>query len=429
MKKYKKYISLVVAICFTGIIRAQDVPTPAPAQSAPVLLKNATVHTGNGQVLQNTSVLFDNGKIVQIGVGINAPSGTKEMDLTGKHIYPGLVATNTTLGLDEIEAVRATRDNREPGKINPNMKALVAYNTDSRVTPTVRSNGVLVAQVVPSGELFSGTSCVVQLDAWNWEDAAYLADDGVHLFWPGMSLSQSPLAPPLDEQKKNRADRLSDIDVAMNQSRNYWMVKKAGTVKDIDQRWEAMIPVLEKKRPIYIHADGEKEISAAIAFSLRHEVRIVIVGGADCWRVVDLLKAHRIPVILQETHAVPQRADDPIDIASRLPKILLDAGVPFCISKDGFWDTRNLPFVAGTAVAHGLTKEEALRSITLSAAEILGIADKCGSVETGKDANLLITAGDLLDMRTATVEVAFIQGRQIDLGNKQKDLYKKFRNR
>lgn len=408
---------------------AQDVPRPAKPQDAPVLLRNATVHTGNGQVLENTSVLFDKGKIAQIGNAIAAPAGALELDLRGKHLWPGLIAANTQLGLEEIEAVRATRDAHETGKINPNARALVAYNTDSRVTPTVRSNGILIAQIVPTGDLISGSSSIVQLDAWNWEDAAMKADDGVHLFWPGMTIHSFPWSPPAEEQKKKMEERLAAIDVAMNEARTYLQVKQAGQIKKTDLRWEAMIPVLEKKSTLFIHAEGEKEITASVAFALRHQVRMVLVGGADCWRVTELLKQHDIAVILQETHSLPTREDDPIDIGSRLPKILQDAGVRYCLSKDPFWDVRNLPFVAGTAVAHGLTREQALRSITLGAAEILGIADRCGSIETGKDATLLVTSGDLLDMRTAAVEMAFIQGRLIDLGNKQKDLYQKFRSR
>jgi imidazolonepropionase-like amidohydrolase len=203
--------------------------------------------------------------------------------------------------------------------------------------------------------------------------------------------------------------------------------KSTGEKIETDLRWEAMIPVLERKRQVFIHAQTEKEITAAVSFSLSHNLRMVLVGGAESWRVSKLLADHKVSVVLNETHSLPLRNDDDIDLPFRLPSILQKAGVRFCISKGPFWDSRNLPFQAGTAVAHGLGKEEALRAITLSPAEIGGIADRTGSIETGKDANLIVTKGDVLDMKTAEVELAYIQGRKIDLGNKQKDLYKKFR--
>lgn len=422
---------IIIALCalLPAAMQAQSLPTPAPAQSQPILLKNATLHLGNGTVIAPGDLLFLEGKIVEIGTVTKNLTDAKVIDLSGKHVYPGFIAPNTQIGLSEIEAVRATNDFAETGEINPNVRAIIAYNTDSRVTPTIRSNGVLLTQVTPTSGLFSGTSTIVQLDAWNWEDAGYLKDDGVHLNWPRMRFNDAPWAPPVEEQKKNARENQEKLDRAMTDAKAYAAAKKAGTLTQTDLRWEALLPVLEKKKPLYIHASDEKQIQAAVAFAVQHDLRMVLVGGADAWRVTELLRQRDIPVILHKTHALPVTEDDAVDQMYHTPKMLQDAGVRFCLSHQEFWNQRNLPFIAGTAAAYGLTPEQALSSITLSTAQILGIADRTGSLETGKDANIIVSTGDVLDMRTSQIEYAWIQGRQIDLGNHQTDLYKKYKDR
>lgn len=425
----KKYIILAIIALLHNLAFAQSLPTPGPRQSQPILLKNATLHIGNGTQLATADLLMVDGKIAEVGTIKADLSNTMVIDLSGKHVYPGLIAPNTQIGLSEIEAVRATNDFAETGEVNPNVRALIAYNTDSRVTPTVRSNGILLTQVTPTGGLFSGTSSIVQLDAWNWEDAAYLPDEGVHLNWPRMRFNEAPWAPPVEEQKKQARENQAKLDEAIAQAKAYHAARLAGIQPQTDLRWEALIPVLEKQKPLYIHAQDEKQIEAAVAFAQTHDLRMVLVGGADAWRVAELLKRHQIPVILQKPHSLPTTEDDAVDQMYRIPKLLKDAGVKFCLSHAEFWNQRNLPFLAGTAVAYGLTKDEALSAITLHAAEILGIADRTGSLEVGKDANIIVSTGDLLDMRSSHIEMAWIQGRAMDLGSHQKDMYQKYKSR
>lgn len=426
--QYIRRWSALIFLLLPVLLPAQYVPTPAPAQSQPILLQNATIHTGTGQVVTG-DVFFDGGKLITVGQGQAPSEGTLRINCAGKHIYPGIIAPATQIGLDEIEAVRSTDDRQEAGNINPNTRSIIAYNTDSRVTPTLRSNGILMAQVAPAGGLLSGTSSIVQLDAWNWEDAAYLMDDGVHLKWPTMRLRSAWWAPPAEKQKKRLKKTLETLEKAMTDARGYLLGKEKGRIDKTDLRWEAMVPILKKEKPLFIHAETEQQINAALEFMLRQDVRMVLVGGQDAWLLSTQLKELNIPVILHKPQSLPRTEDDHVDISYKRARMLHEAGVLVALSMEDFWNQRNLPFQAGTAAAYGVPKEEALKMITLNTAKILGIADRTGSLEAGKDATLLIVSGDLLDMRTSNVEMAFIQGRQIDLGNKQKDLYTKFKKK
>jgi imidazolonepropionase-like amidohydrolase len=408
---------------------AQSVPVPAPAQSKPMLLRGGTLHAGDGTPAVVGDLLLVGGKIQAIGTVATVPDNTEIIDVAGKHVYPGLIATNTSLGIQEVEAVRATIDHQEAGEVNPNMRTLIAYNTDSRVTPTVRSNGVLIAQVVPEGGLYAGTSSVVQLDAWTWEQAAYAADDALHLYWPSMTLSNSRFAPPMEEQKKRLRENLDNIAKAFSESRAYAQAKQAGTLTQIDQRWEAMLPVLRKERPVWIHAQSERQLRAAIAFKVEQDIEVVLVGGADAWLMVDQLKRYNIPVVLEPTQSLPRLEDDDIDQPYKTARILHEAGVLVALSGTGFWRQRNLPFLAGTAATGGVSPEVALAMITSHAARILRIDGRTGTLAVGKDANVIVSQGDLLDMRTSLVTWACIQGRVLDLGNHHEDMYKKFKLR
>ena len=423
----KSIFILFLCICLSIKGFSQDVPTPAPAQDKAILIKNATIHIGNGEVLMNANLLLDKGKITFIGTG-EAPNstGAEMIDATGKHLYPGLIAPNTILGLSEIEAARPTRDFIEVGEINPNARALIGYNTDSRVTPTIRSNGILLTQIAPQGGLIAGQSSIVQLDAWNWEDAAYSTDDGLHIYYPTLQSYETKDATKKQEQLKQIEDNIQRLQQAFADAESYRKMKEYGDLKAVDLRWESMISYLKGDKRVYLHADNCKQLQAALSWAKSYNLKIVVIGAKDAVNCLNLLKESKVSVVLTDVHSLPSRQDDAVDAPFRLPSQLQAAGIPFCLSMDGMWQQRNLSFQAGTAAAYGLSKEQALRAITLSPAEIMGISDRTGSLEVGKDANLLIVAGDILDMRTAKVEQAFIQGRKINLGNKQKDLYKKF---
>lgn len=420
-------ILFLIAICFLAphIGVAQEVPTPAATQNAPIVLTDATIHLGNGNVIEKGFILFDNGKIVQCGSMDTYPTldNLKIISCAGKHIYPGIIAPITSLGLQEIEAVRATNDVREVGVMNPNIRSAIAYNTDSRIIPTVRSNGVLIAQVVPEGGRISGTSCVMQLDAWNWEDA-WISDDGVWVTFPNMYSYSGWWAEPGSYQKnKDYNTQIDELNTFLEAAKAYSMTT-VPKVKNL--KFEAMRDIWNGSKNLYIRAGGAKEILAAISLCETYNIKPILVGAYDAYLIADILAAKKIAVILDKCHALPARTDDDIQQNYKTPAILQKAGVVFCIGIDGSWQTRNLCFEAGTACAFGLSKEEALACITSNTAKILKLDKQLGTLEPGKNATFIVTEGDVFDMKEGVISLAFIDGRQIDLNNKQSDLYKKY---
>lgn len=421
----KLFYSTALSLFFYSTICAQSVPTPAPAQSKTIEIIGGTAHIGNGSVVENAKITIEKGKIVKVEKdGIASRGDITVINAKGKHVYPGFIAANTYLGLSEIDAVRATRDATEVGDFNTNVRSIISYNTDSRVSPTIRSNGILLAQTIPFGGRISGTSSIVQMDAWNWEDAAYKTDDGVWMSWPAIYNYGGWWAEPGGYVLNKDYDKqIEEIRSFFQESKAYCQGDKA---EKKNLKLEGMRDLFSKKKTLFVRVQEAKAILQIIAFKKEFDVHLVIVGGDDSWLVAKELAESKIPVIMERIHTLPSRSDEDYDLPFRKPKILKDAGVLFCLSIEGFWQVRNLPFMAGTAAAYGLTKEEALASITSDVAKILGISDRTGTIESGKDANILISAGDALDMRTSVIEVAFIQGRSINLGNKQKDLYQKF---
>lgn len=418
----------MLLMCFSlgGRLQAQHVPVPAPPQREPIAIVNGILHLGNGQVIENGIVAFDKGQITWVGDSRQRPdlAGHRIIDASGKHVYPGFIATNTTLGLVEIGAVRATVDSREVGTYNPNVRALIAYNTDSEIIPTVRSNGVLLIQTTPAGARMPGMSSVMMADGWNWEDAVLQADDGVHLHWPS-PYTYSWRGRRLSKNERYAA-QVADLRKFFDEAHAY---HRRTEIAEKNLRFEAMKPVFEGARRLYIHAELAANIEEAVLFAADYGITPVIVGATDAWLVADFLKAHDVPVILRTTFNLPRRTDEPLDLPFRTPALLYEKGVKFCLSQKGFWQQFNLPFVAGQAVAYGLPYEEAVRALSGATAEILGIADRVGTLEVGKDATLFVSEGDALDVRTNQLTHAFIQGRQIDLDNKHKMLYRKFKEK
>jgi imidazolonepropionase-like amidohydrolase len=406
---------------------AQDDVYPAKPYMGLLFIRNGTIHVGNGQVIENGTIEVRNGKITRVGKDIPVPADdVRVFDAKGKHVYPGLILSVSNLGLVEVPSVRATSDAREIGEVNPSIRAAVAYNTDSKIINTVRSNGVLLANIVPDGGIISGSSSVMQLDAWNWEDALYLADGGMHLRMPTLYNRPNPFAAffgipaPQGDPVKRGLEQIEEVKAYMREAKAYTLQKEIGQ-KNL--KMEAMRKLLEKKQKLYIHADLVREMLVAVDFVKEFDMDVVIVGGSESWQIADLLKLHKIPVILSQMHSLPNTADDDVDQPYKTAAMLKKAGVLFAINdEDGQHRGKNLPFNAGTAAAYGLTKEEALQAITLDAARILGVADRTGSLEVGKDANIVISEGDILDMRSSIVTMAFIQGRQLDLTDKHKQL-------
>ena len=407
---------------------------PAPSQDHPILIQGGTIHTISHGILENADILFENGKITSVGQNLDIPAEAEIIDASGQHVFPSLISAGSTLGLQEIGAVRATRDYAEVGAVNPNVRANVSYNPDSELIPITRSNGILLALSVPRSGLISGTSSLMMLDGWTWEDATIKHPVGLHLFWPSMNIPKPK--PGKQKEKKDKDSRLKSIqkiDDLIQKARAYAQLKATGSPSfKHDLRLEGMLPVIFGEIPVFIHANEVQQIEAAVYWAERQSVKMVLVGGKDSWRVTQLLKDREIPVIYTQTHSTPMRRFEQYDQAFITPSQLYAAGIKFCISNsESPFQTphiRNLPYHAAKAASYGLSWKEALRSITLSPAEILGVDDKVGSLEASKDATFFIADGDILDIRTQ-VNMAFIYGRRVDLSDRHKTLYSKYRNK
>jgi len=402
------------------------------AQKKHIALINATAHIGNGQVIKNSIIVLRDQKIEMVAdvsrIKLDYRSFDTVMDLSGKQIYPGLINTNNVLGLHDAEAVRATVDFAEVGALNSHIRSLIAYNTDNIILPTVRTNGVLYTQVTPRGNLISGSSSLMALDGWNWEDAVVLADDGIHVNFPRHPSQHYQDEKRNKELQKHYAGEILRLTTFFKDAAAYLKMKK---VPEKNIRFEAMRSVLNGRANLYLHADRAPDIQAAIAFAEDQKInKAVIVGGKDAWQLTSLLRKKQIPVMLNRVFDLPERVDEDVDLIYRLPYLLQKDSVLFCLQLEGDMEamqSRNLPFNAGAAVAYGLDKEQALAAVTLNAAKILGVSDRLGSIEEGKLASLVITTGDLLDMRSSRVEAVYIAGKKMDLNNRQLELYNKYK--
>ena len=423
-----KKIFLPIALLFSLTAPAQENMHPSPAQTGTIALTNGVIHIGNGEVIENGMVVFSHGKIADVRATA-AMADIKVIDLKGKHVYPGIIASSTNLGLIEVSAVRSTADDQELGDINPSIRSLVAYNTDSKVINTVRSNGVVLAHIVPQGGTISGTSSIVQLDAWNWEDAAYKTDNGIHFNMPSLINIPEQFRRPGAE-----VDRIKQSLEKIESIRNFFREAKAYRNEishaAVNLKFEAVKGLFDKTKTFFVHCELVKEMMMAVDMAKEFDFKLVLVGAGDSWLITDLLKQNNVAVILSQPHNLPTTDDDDVDQPYKTGTALQKAGILFTICQDGgdgFWRQRNLPFQAGTMAAYGLTKEQALSSITLNAAKILGIDNITGSLEKGKDANIVICEGDLLDMKSSKVTQVFIQGRDINLDNKQSQLFEKYK--
>ena len=424
----KKIIYTCLLVLGSIFLKAQQ--TPAPAQQKSMLITNVVIHNGLGDLIEGGAVGFSNGLITYVGDAASAPSSFDEtIDGNGQHLYPGFIAPNSTLGLVEIGAVRATRDQAEVGTLNPNVRSIIAYNAESKVTTTVRTNGVLLGQITPRSGLISGSSSIVQFDAWNWEDAVVRADDGIHINWPSMHSRSGWWAEPGPIEKNKYYEKdVAKLHAFFEKAQAY-NGERNRTKSDL--KLAAMQGLFNGSKQLYVHVSRLKEIEHLLSFIDKYGIKKpVIVGGYDAHLIAEELVERNIPVMLRRVHALPMAEDDDIDLPYRLPKLLAEKGVLFCLNNAGDMEqmgTRNLPFYAGTAAAYGLEKEEALTLITSNTAKILGIDDRYGSIEQGKSATFFLSEGDALDMRTNKVVAAFIDGRAISLDNHQKELYRRYK--
>jgi imidazolonepropionase-like amidohydrolase len=424
----KKLVLTIVLFGFATMAYGSD-EIPARAQQTPIAIVNVEIHPVSSEPIRNGTILFENGKITGLGNEVKIGKGTAKIDGKGRQVYPGLIDAATILGLVEINSIRATADYREMGALNPNVRSWIAFNPDSEIIPVTRTNGILLSLVMPQGGLISGRSALMQLDGWTWEDMAIKTDVGLHIQWPRISVGTS--SESTKEGNQSNKSVIKDLRDFFDKARDYRKAKESGLFSQTDLRLESMMSVLDGSVPVFVHANELPAIQSAVAFSVEQQIRIVIVGGYDAPRCAQLLKAAKIPVIVTGTYRLPQRDDDPYDDAYTVPERLRKAKVPFCLASLGRFGAtgiRNLPYHAATAVAYGLPLDEALKATTLYAAEILGAADRVGSLELGKDATFILTNGHPLEA-TTVIDQAFIEGRDIDLSNRHKRLYRKYQSK
>lgn len=417
---------LIITLCSSFGFAQQ---TPAAKQSQAIAITGATAHLGNGQVIENSLIIFKDGKLTTVSQTSQTDlSGMEVIKADGKHVYPGFIVPSSTLGLTEIDAVKATVDESEIGLMNPHIRSIIAYNAESKVVESMRPNGVLIGQIAPQGGRISGTSTVVQFDAWNWEDAAIKTDDGIYLNWPSSFtrgrwwLGEDRGLKINDEYKKE----VAEVESFFNETKAY----AAGNKATINLPYGATQGLFDGSKKLYINVNDEKGITDAIHFANNNKVQhLVIVGGREAYKVADLLKQNNIPVIMDRLHSLPNQEDDDYDLPYKMATLLVKKGVLVALSANGDMErmsSRNIPFYAGTTVAHGLDKEEALKLITSNAAKILGIDKDYGTLEEGKSATLFISEGDALDMRSNQLTHAFIDGRLVSLETHQTELYHRY---
>ncbi len=406
----KTFVFVAVTASASVTIASDQIPGAMP--KTPVAIVNATIHPISGPVVEKGTLLFDDGKITAVGTDVKLPKNTQKIDGKGKHVYPGMFEPYSRVGLTEISSVRASNDYRESGSLNPNVRAHVSVDPDGETIPVTRSNGVLLNMTAPTGGLISGQSAVMQLDGWTYEDMTLLPEAAMIV-------------------SLHDAHDAEHLETLFDEARQYAKAKEEKVAVRQDVRLDSLAKLVSGEQPMIISANRSSEINRAVAFANDQQLKLIILGGYDAVECRELLKKYDVPVIISAIHREPRRRDEPYDTAYTLAKRLQDAGVRFCISgyeRSNSWNVRNLPYHAATAAAFGLSRDDAMRAITLSPAEILGVADRVGSLEAGKDATLFICDGDPLEAPTQ-IESAWIAGKPVDLTNKQTMLNDKYRQK
>lgn len=422
----KKSLYTLLLFCLGLMVQAQQ--TPAANQAATILIQGATLHIGDGNIIENAMIGIANGKIIEIGeTGSQQNSYKTTINADGQHVYPGFIAANSTVGMVEIDAIRPTNDLNEIGTFLPNIRTIIAYNAESKVVESLRPNGILTAQIVPTRGRIAGSSTIVQLDAWNWEDAGIKVDEGMHIYWPRTYRrgNRAKGEDPLVYDQKNYTKRTAELDQYLAEAKTY---DPNATKEHLPHA--ALKGTFNGSQKVYLHAKEKRQILDGISLLKRHGIdNIVLVGGDDAYLITSFLKENDIPVIVSRPHRLPSTEDEDVKLPFKMAKILLDAGLTITIDVSGRMErmnTRNLPFYAGSFAAYGVDKEKAVEMITLSAAKILGVDEQLGSLTVGKDATLFIAKGDALDMRTNQLSHAFIQGRALSLETHQTKLWKRY---
>lgn len=426
-----------LALAFTAV--AQDLTPRGEVPDHPIAITGATIHTmvEGEEPIENGWVLFEDGKITGVGSGDRMfIATTRIIDGSGKHVYPGMIAANTRLGLTEIASVRAMRDYSETGNIKPEVRAVVAVNPDSTLLPVARSNGILLVGSFPTGALVSGQAGVIKLDGWTYEDMTANANAGIILNWPSVRDRYRSFGGGQTLSEDDVRRRLDAVDELFDTAEAYRDSKAADPNTPVDLRLEAMqsvLPGAEGQKPLIINADSVERIQSAVTWAAGRGLKVIIMGGRDAPLLAGLLKKHDVAVIVRGVHNFPRRNDSDYDEAFTLPARLDAAGVRWCLSPGNIDENvRNLPYEAAMAVAYGrelgFDETDAMASITRDAAQIVGVGENYGTLEAGKSATLLLTDGTPLEM-TTTIESAFIDGARVDLSNKQTVLRDRYREK
>lgn len=399
-------------------------PVPTPAQTAPIALEGATIHTMAGQVIENGSILFENGVITRIGTDISAryPAGTQRRDVSGKHIYPGLIDAWNQIGIYEIGAVGMSTDINEQGPVNPNARVERSFNPESRHIAVGRSAGVLTSVTTPGGGLVSGQSAAMMMDGWTWEEMTLKSGLGMIINWPNARNA---------ERYAGQLEALQDVFDNARAYRRARIAMEAGRAPhhDFDARLHAMIPLFEGEMPVVVNANEVQQIQDAVTWAESEGLDIILLGGRDAPLVAHQLREKDVPVIVTTVLSSPFRNWEAYDTRYALPLKLHEAGVRFAIAGgNSAANVNRLPFEAGAAAAFGLPVEAALRALTAAPAEILGLDHRIGTLEVGKDATLLITSGNPIEYSTQ-VEQVFIAGRESDMMDAHRELYQKYREK
>jgi len=424
------------AILFPGgffLAAAVFAQQPAPAGS--FLLKGGTVHTISGPVIENGSILVRDGKIIGVGHNLTAPEGVPVIDITGRQVYPGMIDSASTIGLEK-------GDTSEIGLFNPQLNPANSVNPEDDFIPTARANGVTSVMEMPEGELISGQLSLIHMESGNNDAMLAWRGTAIHLRFPAIetlplpphesaedddepttAVEQEPI--PYAEAKRAYDEKMKALRTFFEDARRYRQAKRAGRVAKTDIRFEAMIPVLDGAQPLFVTAVREREIREAIAFAAKEKVRIILADAADAYKVLPLIKAHNISVVLGPTWSLPLNRDDPYDQPNTTPSMLYQAGIKFSIATFSAKSTRNLPYQAAAAVPFGLPHDEAYKAVSLNAAEIFGLGKRLGSIDEGKAADLIVTDGDPMEAATH-VTLEFIDGKPVNLDTRQKKLYEKY---
>lgn len=400
-------------------------------------LNGGTAHLGNGEVIEDAQIVIHRGTILFVGKNgdfdveqenkLNDSFFAEIINTSGKDIYPGLIALNTIAGLTEIDALRQTRDYNEVGSLNPHVRSCIAYNTDSEILPTLSGNGILSVEATPRGGRISGKSSLMKTNAWNWEDALLAEDIGIHMNWPNQFRKTGWWGNPGSiKENEKYSEQVEEVYNYFSEALAY---SKNSDPETENLRFEAMREIFKGKKKLFVHVDAARTILEVLEFKKKFDLNLVLVGASEAWQIADIIAENKVPVVLGELHSLPEYRADDIDQVFKSAAVLQDAGVFLALSVSGSWQVRNLPFMAGTAVAYGMDYESAIAAVTGNVAKIIGVED-LGLLAEGKRATLFISSGDVLDMQESIIEKAFVDGTDIDLNeNRQFELYNKFRNK